>query len=267
MRYHPPVTIRLRLAPSIGTARARARAELLESSLGAELGEPVEIRISDSYEELEDDARSAGAELVWAPPAVVARIEPLARAIFKCVRSGHSSYRSALVMRRGEHTAFTSGEGLRAAWVDPLSMGGYLLAMDHLVREGLEVETFLAQQKFLGSYPDAIREVVYDKADITAVGVHSDDPAHIDEAISRFGGAVHADRLAHVAVTRAVPSDALVVTEALDPHKTERLASRLLPASDHRAPAGLCLALEVEGFVRANPGEYAAVRDLLTGPR
>lgn len=257
------MTLRLLLAPSIGTARARARAELLEASLADELGEPVAIEMSESYEQLEEHARGSEVELVWAPPAVVARIEPLARAILKCVRSGHSSYRSALVMRRGEQASLTSAEGLRAVWVDPMSMGGYLLAMDYLLRNA-EVTRLLGAQRFVGSYPDALREVVYEQADVTAVGVHSDDPTHIEEAIARFAGRVQGERLAHVAVTREVPTDALIVTDALETSKLERLRSRLVPEEPgKRAPAGLCLALEVEGFVPARPGEYETVRELL----
>lgn len=263
-RYHRPVTLRLLFAPSIGTARAQARAELLEQSLGGELGEPVAIEICESYAALEKVATESEAELVWAPPAVVSRVESLARAIYKCVRSGRSSYRSALVMRKGEALDFASTEGLRGIWVDRLSIGGHLLAIEWLKSEGADLEKLFSEQKFAGSYPDALREVIYEKADLTAVGVHLDDPDHIAEAIGRFAGRVQAERLTHVGITGETPTDALVLTDAFPADKADKLASRLIPDDpETRAPQGLCLALEVDGFERAKPGEYQGVRQLL----
>ena len=255
--------LRFLLAPSIGVARARARAELLESALAGELGEPIAIELADSYQTLEREVREGTAELVWAPPAVVARVEPTAQAIFKCVRSGHASYRSALIVRRGEGVSITSGEAMRAAWTDPMSMGGYLLAIDHLKSMGVAIERLIGSQRFVGSYPDALNELIEEKADISAIGVHSDASDHVAEAIARFAGRVHAARLEPIAVTREMPTDALVVSDALDPDKTRKLAGRLVPSEPARAPAGICLALEVEGFTRAVPGEYEPVRDLL----
>lgn len=258
------MTIRLLLSPSIGTARARARAELLESSLADELGESVVIELSESYEALEEQVRRGGAELVWAPPAIVARVEPTAQAIFKCVRSGHASYRSALVVRADEQVSLTSGQGLRASWVERMSLGGHVLAVQHLRESGFDVDRLIGSHHFVGSYPDALRELLYEEADLAAIGVHSDDDVHVREAIARFAGRVYAERLTCLAVTRPVPSDALLVTEALPPDKTVRLTRRLLPEGDERPPAGMCLALEVERFDRALPGEYEPVRELLS---
>lgn len=258
------MTLRLLFAPSIGNARAQARAELLESSLGTELGEPVAIEICESYAALERVALESEAELIWAPPAVASKVESLSRAVYKCIRSGRSSYRSALVMRKGEELDLATAEGLRGIWVDRMSIGGYLLAAEWLRSKGADLERLFAEQQFAGSYPDALGEVIYEKADITAVGVHSDDDATIEEAIGRFAGRVQAERLAHVAVTGETPTDALVITEAMPGDKADRLGKRLVPTEPtERAPQGLCLALEVEGFERAKPGEYQGVRELL----
>ena len=258
------MTLRLVLAPSIGTARAQARAELLEDALGTELGEPVEIEIAANYGELEQHARDATADLVWAPPAVVARVEALSLAIFKCVRSGTTSYRSAIVARKGEGTSLTSGTGLRAVWTDPMSIGGCLLALDHIERLGLDADRLFASQLYVGSYPEALDELLHEKADLTAIGVHSDRPEHVDEALARFAGRMQAGRLEAIAVTRETPADALVVTERLDPEKARKFGERLVPAAPGRAPQGICLALEVEGFARAEPGEYEPVRELVS---
>lgn len=258
------MTLRLLFAPSIGTARAKARAELLESSLGSELGEPVAIDICESYAALEERAVGGEAELVWAPPAVASKLESLARALYKCVRSGRSTYCSALIMRKGESLDIASTQGLRGIWVDRMSIGGHLLAMSWLRSEGADLESLFVHQQFAGSYPDALREVVYEKADITALGVHHGEPDHIAEALGRFAGRVQAERLTHVAVTGTTPTDALVLTEALPADKAERLGRRLAPEDPkERAPQGLCLALEVEAFERAKPGEYQGVRQLV----
>ena len=72
------------LPPSLGSARAGARGEVLEQMLNQELGD-VRIKIAASYQELEKRAMSGEAEIVWAPASVCARLEPHARAAVSAV--------------------------------------------------------------------------------------------------------------------------------------------------------------------------------------
>lgn len=255
------MTLRLLLPPSVGSARARARAELLDQSLRADLAETVTIDVADSYADLGDRAERGDADLVWMPPTVCARLEPHLRGIFKCVRQGSTSYRSAVVVARRSIATLDGLAGRRAAWVDRLSVGGYLLAHSELRARGLAER--LGEQRFCGSYPAALDALLDGEADFAAVTVRDDTPAALREALAAFGGKAAADRLEGIHVTRDSPNDAIGLTRALDAKRAERIARRVFEQKGARARAAFCLALDAEGFVRATPGEYAELRRLI----
>jgi len=255
------VTLRLLIAPAIGSARARARSELLQKSLTTELGEPVEMSTSTDYEDLVAQAERGNAELIWAPPAVCVQLEPMARRIFKCVRRGHSSYRSALVVRKDdEDKGLAWLKGKKAVWVDRLSLGGYLLAIAHMRKQGMDPDQTFTEQTFLGSYPDVLKAVSFGQADVTAVTVPN---AMATDTLAQYAGLAHADRLGKLSVTDEAPNDALVFTGALAQDRAEKLSERLFGSDFERSsPATLCMAFESEGFVAAEPGEYSRLRPL-----
>lgn len=264
--YDSRVTLRLLLPPSVGSARAHARAELLEQSLKADLAEEVVIDVANGYADLAERVEAGEADMVWMPPTICARLEPRLRSIHKCVRHGHTTYRSCIVVRTGEVSSLSGLEGLRAAWVDRLSVGGYLLAHDDLERQGLTAAV-LGEQSFEGTYPDALDAVLEGRADFGALTVRDDTPAATRDGLATHGGKAAADGLTGIHVTRTSPNDAIGISQALDARRAERIARRVFDKQGARARAALCLALDAEGFVRATPGEYAALRSLLEHDR
>lgn len=256
------MTIRLLLPPSVGAARAHARAELLDQSLQADLAEAVEIDIADSYADLAQRTEAGEAHLVWMPPTICARLEPRCRSMHKCIRHGNTTYRSCIVARKGEASSLSGLIGLRAAWVDRLSVGGFLLAQDELRRHGID-STELGAQTFEGSYPDAVDAVLHGRADFTALMVRDDTPAATRDGIATYGGKPATDHLVGIHVTRSSPNDAIGITDALDARRAEKIARRVFDQTGARARAALCLAMDAEGFTRATRGEYAPLRRLI----
>ncbi len=258
------MTLSLLLAPSIGMARAKARAELLSSALSTTLGEDTEVQMPESYDELTLRALEGSAHLIWAPPSLCARLEETARAIYRCVRRGRGTYRSAIVTRKGEVQDLSDLQGKRAVWVDPLSLGGHLLAIDYLRREGLEPASLFSEQSFAGSYPEALRAVVHERADVTAISTPDGAQQSIDSSITLFGGTLQAERLTSIAVTQETPNDALVFSTALSAERVDELTTRAFGTKDApKVPSSLCMALEADGFERVDVSEYAFVRRLL----
>lgn len=255
------------MPPSVGVARARARGELLESSLSIEMGEPLEVQVADDYQAIVRTMREGTAELVWAPSAACAEVEEDARAIWKTVREGRSEYRSALVARVDARLALERLQGKRAAWVDALSIGGYLLVRQHLVDRGIDPGTTFAEERFLGTHPAALEAVLEDRADVAAVSVPGPDTEHVMQALALHAGRAGAMRLVALAVTDPAPNDALVLTRALDEARARALAARVFPRGPRGKLASLCLAMECEGFDVAKPGEYARLRALTAGAR
>jgi ABC-type phosphate/phosphonate transport system substrate-binding protein len=248
--------------PSLGRAKASARAELLEQNLTNELGAPVSIRVTDDYADLERRALAGEAHLVWAPAGVCAFLEPVARAVFKAVRHGSATYRSALVVRKESRVTVDKLKGLRAAWVDPYSLGGYLLAVDHLRSLGVEPDQVFAEQTFHGSHPEALHALTGGSADLTAVTTGADDEPSIRAALSLHIGPVER-KLSVLTVTAEAPTDAMVLTTQLPPDRAEQIAARFFPSDGaFHAPSFLWAAMGAEGFVRADPAEYRPLRRL-----
>lgn len=257
--------LRLVLPPSVGIARAKARGELLESSLSIELGEPLSVTVTEDYAQLARAVQRAEAELVWTPAAVCADVEADALAIWKTVREGRSEYRSALVARADARLALERLAGKRAAWVDPLSIGGYLLVRAHLRERGIEPGATFSEERFVGTHPAALEAVLDGRADVAAVSVPGPEPEHVMQALALHAGRAGAARLTAVAVTAPAPNDALVLTRALDPARVAALTARVFPRGGRGKLASLCLAMECEGFEPARAGEYARLRALRAG--
>ncbi|MEQ8461022.1 MAG: PhnD/SsuA/transferrin family substrate-binding protein [Sandaracinaceae bacterium] len=256
------MTLRLLLPPSVGEARARARAELLDQSLRADLAEPVSVEVARDYGDLATRASLGEAHIVWLPPTLCAQLESTLRGLFKCIRQGRTTYRSAIVARRGSVMSLGDLRQRRAAWVDPLSVGGHLLAVAALRDAGVP-QTELSEQRFVGSYPEALNALLAGEVEFTALTVRDDSTAAVRDSLATYGGRGAAEQLASVYVTAESPNDAIGLTRALDDKRAERLSTRVLERDGSRARAALCLALDAEGFLRARPGEYGALREMI----
>ncbi len=255
--------LRLLLPPSVGVARAQARGELLEASLSIEMGEDVEVQVAADYAAIARGVREGSAELVWAPSAVCAEVEDEARAIWKTVREGRSEYRSALVARHASRLALERLSGKRAAWVDPLSVGGYLLVRHHLFERDIDPEKTFYTQDFYGTHPAALEAVLDERADVAAVSVPGAHHDHVQQALVLHSGRAGAQHLGAIAVTASAPNDGLLFTRALTEERAAALMARVFPRGGRGKIAALCLAMEAEGFERAQPGEYARLKALL----
>lgn len=268
------------LPPSLGSLKANARAELLGEALTAELGELVLIELAHSYDDVAQRALRGRAHLIWSPAGVCPLLEPAAHALLKVVRHGRSTYRSALVCRRDDRAtkqamyeltdeatraAVLSRRTLRAAWVDPLSLGGYVLACDYIRGLGVDPEHLFSSQRFYGSHPDALGALLARQADLSAVTVVDDKRDATSAAFSMYVG-LYARELEVLATSAAAPTDALVLTHALEAGRAEKIAARLLGATAGRPPSFLLAAMDAERFERATEGEYRRVRARVRDP-
>jgi phosphonate transport system substrate-binding protein len=253
------------LPPSLGAAKATARAELLDHALVRALDAPVRVVVAETYAEIGERVASGEAHVVWAPAAVCAGLVA-ARAVFTVVRGGRVTYRSALVGRREQALTLDALAGTRAAWVDPLSAGGYLLVAALLRERGVDLDRTFAAQSFAGSHRTALEAVLHGVADVTAVSVLSADAEAIAERLRWYVGP-SGDRLATLGLSAVCPNDALVLTTALTDEAAAELADKLIPTTPSaRARSRLLAALEAEGLVRADLAAYHALRGTLIRP-
>jgi len=263
------------LPPSLGPAKAEARAEHLATVLSRGLERPIEVVVSASYQELQIAIESGEAAIAWTPAAVCAEIATGAararvRTAYTIVRNGKSRYRSALLARRSAHLRFAHLEGLHAAWVDPLSAGGYLLMAALLRSRGVEPTRAFREQTFLGSHRAVVEAVLDERADVGAVSVHGLDDEALANSIRWYVGPP-GDRLEALSVSASCPNDALVLTTRAADSLAERFVERFVgvavtpgaPKSSESgrwssAGAALMQALEGERLETAELVEYAA---------
>ncbi|MBK7397781.1 MAG: PhnD/SsuA/transferrin family substrate-binding protein [Myxococcales bacterium] len=253
--------------PSLGAARAAARAELLDSSLAAD---DIEVQVAPDYEALQRAVQHAEAELVWTPSAVCAALvdQPAARnirAVLRAIRKGRAGYHSAIVARAGEGRTMHTLSGARVGWVDPLSAGGYLLAASYLRRQGIEPNLVFSEQRFLGSHRAVIDAITEGHIDVGAVSAPSTDLEEVQSAF-RFYAGRSGFKLDVLGITESIPNDALLVTAAASVEEGERLAQLFAPVA-RRAPSFLLTAMEADRLERTTLDDYRGVRALIGGPR
>jgi two-component system, NtrC family, sensor kinase len=258
------VPLTLLFPPSLGRIRASTRAELLAESLTRRLGTQVTVAVADSYRALERSVLEQEVDLAWAPPSICARAEPVARAILKAVRRGRSTYRAALVTRVRDDLSLDTLRGRRAGWVDPLSAAGYLLPVALLESRGHDVGALLTEQRFFGSYRDALLALLAGECDLSAIYCHDRDETAVREILGEHVGPSEV-QLAVQGYTDETPADGLILGARLSPADADRLIVGLAAVTDgSRGPTPLLELFDADTLVPAAPDDYAILRRALS---
>lgn len=209
--------LRFALPPSLGTERLVEQTRLLRTVLEDLLAEQVDVTVSQTYEALTRNLLSGAVDAAHAPPFVCAQLEPHGLTVAaRAVRHGRATYGAAIVKRAGADVSLARPKPLRAAWVDPRSVAGYLLPVSHLrTARRIDPDLHLASQTFYGSYPAALRALLDGKADIAGVHAQRGRPDSVNEALeTHVPGAAHLFEA--LEVTAEVPGDGVVVGKTAD---------------------------------------------------
>ena len=246
--------------PTLGRVRASARAQLLAETLGRQLGLRAVVTVAQSYAELEEKVLSREVDIAWAPPSICARAEQREQTILKAVRQSRSMYRSVLVCRQSDDLTVDTLKGKRAAWVDPQSTGGRLLAIGLLRQQGLDPSTLFASETYHGSYQGALLAVIRGQADHSAIYCYGTEDVDVRWSLSEHVGASEV-QLKGFAFTDESPSDGLIDTGSSEFGKD--LINLLLNDRHNRARMLLLELIEAENLERAADNDYRAVRQAL----
>src|SRR5439155_24636905 len=138
-----------------------------------------------SYEELLDGIRKETVDLAWLPPIVSAMLERegRARGLLVSERVGSTLFHSVIICPNdAPYKTPREVRGARAAWVDPWSASGYVLARLHMHQLGVDMASAFAEEKFFGSHDAAIQRLLQGHADITATYANLDADGHVTSA-------------------------------------------------------------------------------------
>lgn len=221
----------------------------------------------DRYEDLEAALLAGDVHAAWAPPLICARVEDAGGHVaLRAIRNDMPTYGSAVL--RDAHYHFDIAEmpamsGLRAAWVDLRSMGGYLLPRHALRRAGVDLAAVFAEEKLLGSYSACLLAVVAGKADVTAC-FFSGSGDDLDHGFRTMLGK-RARFVEVLTLSEQGPHDGLALTPAVRGSTRSELLAIFgaLPAAELSV---LARAFRADSFDTPPPGSYLQVLDLLTAP-
>ena len=256
--------LRFALPPSLGTAEALARARGFGDHLGRRIGRPVSVVVAPDYKTLQSMVADGVVDAAWAPPFVCARLELRGlRVAVRGNRGGASSYRAALVCRRGATYAMTAAslKGARAAWVDRDSVGGYLLVSAMLKANHVDPINVFSEQKYLGSYREALKAVAEERADVTSIfaAPGGSFQTGITEALPE-----RADDFALIAYSEESPNDGVVLSSAVKPGDASTVTDALLALHDTaEGKALLTRTFRIDRFDTAQAGGYRSLYRLV----
>ncbi len=172
------------LPPSLGEQNVKTLAREFALIL-YEAGFSTVIPVN-SYETMERSLLSGEIHAAWGPPMVCARVQAAGGAVaLRAIRNGSSVYRSALLCRshddlRLEELGRRGLRRLRAVWVDPQSMGGYIMPRHHLRSHGIDLEQAFEEETILGSYEACFSSLMSCESDVTASYVNGRGVGYVE---------------------------------------------------------------------------------------
>jgi phosphonate transport system substrate-binding protein len=236
--------------------------------LGNELGRPILPRVALSYDELLPMFEKGDVDFGWLPPLTYLqlRAKNLARTLFTNQRHGARAWHAVLAVRSGSrHYALDRLQGARAAWVDPHSTTGYVLARLDLASRGVDPTTTFGEERFFGSHDAAARAVFEGRSDV--VGTFA---AYDGERITRAGFSTQGGAADWRVVLRGreAPSDVLVAHSSVDEALASAIKTALSGAFSKDASARVVRdVLHVDGFREAEDARYAELADAIESAR
>lgn len=153
---------------------ARATTQNAMTELAAFVGDLAERELQpvalESYDELTQRLNRGELDLAWVPPVPLISLARAGRVVplVTIHRDQLVHYRSTVIVASSAPaTKLEELAHLRAAWVDPHSAAGYVLARIELARRGIG-SSALGVETFFGSHDAVVRAVATNRADFGA---------------------------------------------------------------------------------------------------
>ena len=198
-----------------GDPLAKTSLARLCSAISARTRAEVTPLLVDSYGVLSEHIAEGSVQIAWGPPLVVEALTRRRLVSVMCCphRKGGFTYHSALFSRASRPIRNVDElQGLRAAWVDPSSLSGCVLARRWCERAGRDPSLLFSVQQYLKTHSAVARAVLAGDADVGATYANVDRNSRkvLDAGWSEIGasaGDVHV-----IATIGPVPSDAIVIS-------------------------------------------------------
>lgn len=215
--------------PAVAAASARLKLDVFCRDLADALGSDapgITTKTFATYSALLDAVAAKQVDLAWLPPRVAAQatsrdqVVPIAIPI----RGEHAWYAAALFSAPNSRVRTLADlDGLRAAWVDPESMAGYLGIRAWLRSKGIDPTSAFKAESFLGSHERVVDAVLEGRFDVGATFAHPDPSDHQSILSAGWG-----DDIVHVVgVSGPIPADVLAARADMEPRVIDAVRSAL----------------------------------------
>lgn len=254
----PKLTVlRVALPPSYERVDVEKRRRL-EQFLSFATSLPVEVKAAVSYDALAGSLLSGEISLAWTPPFSCARLENAGIPVLvRAVRKGAATYRGALVCKADATVRLDHLRGLRAAWVDRESTGGYLLVAGFLKGRGVDLPRTFSSQQFLGSYQAALNAVIAGQADVSSVYAPPSEVGStlaIDDLVPDA-----AKHLKAIAFTDEAPNDGVALAPSTPPTLVRAIEQAFIGADELPMGPDVLELFRAERFELAPKNGYRAL--------
>jgi phosphonate transport system substrate-binding protein len=256
-----PLRIKIGLVPEQDIRKMAARYEPLAEYLSKKLNLKVILVYLDNYGEACDkfiynqlDAAFFGS-FSYALTHVKAGIEPIARPDYR----GTSVYRGLIVVREDSSIKNVADmKGKRLALVHQATYAGYLYPLYYFKEHGINnLEAYFSKIIFAGSHDKTIFEILRGEADIAT------PKDLVYQRLIKENPDLE-KKLAVLAVSEPVPSNALCVSKGLNPGLKNKLKDALLNLSNDPEAAPVLESLGgATGFIETRDGDYRHLYDII----
>ncbi|MFL5344751.1 MAG: PhnD/SsuA/transferrin family substrate-binding protein [Hyalangium sp.] len=245
----PSPPIRFLTYPLLGVVKEHVRAEFFARVLSQRVGRPVIMEQARTYESVEHEVASGRVDMALATAEQCNLFESQSRAVLRAVRAGRCYYHSAFICRAEEPLSLNTLHGRRAAWVAPLSTAGYLLPKRYLEALGLSPSELFAEQRFYGTYRQALLAVLSGEADVTAhFTTHKEE--YMVRALLAERVGPDERRLRPFAFSEPTLADGIIITHRMPPPEAAAVV-KAITAMSYDEDGGLKPVLapfDIQGF-------------------
>jgi eukaryotic-like serine/threonine-protein kinase len=228
----------------------------LRTYLQKALDRPVEIKVTDTYEDLIEMLLAGEVAIAALPPntyvqarARDAGLEPLVQKVI----DGASGSDGVIFVTEGSSAqSIADLKGTRFCFSDPLSTTGYVLPRKALKKAGLDPERDIVSH-ISGTHTQVLRDLVDGTCEAGATysgGFLAADRSGIPVA-----------RVRQLAITGRSPQDAICATPSMPPAEKKRIQDALLAYDPKKlGPVGGRVE-RISGFARTTDRDYDIIRD------
>ncbi len=258
----------LALVRSHAVPALQSRLSRLAEIFGADLGVKLAPFPAPSYLRIYEALAQGKVGIAWVPPMLAVDLEDRGSAHLVGIpaRSGKDTYRSVLIVAKGDSRDLESFKGSTIAWVDPQSASGYLVPRAHLASKGFDPRSFFGKEVMVGTHSSVADAVSNGRADIGATFCTFGE----DKAIVTAGWLPSNGRRTREVdllwTSDPIPNDAFVVSSLVPDVLRKAIGDWLLDPP----PNARQLLLELvgaESCARPDEAHFGPLRDLMGSAR